>query len=162
MNELVSVKNGVATTTTKLVADKFNKQHRLILDSAKRIMKEHPEFGRANFSASSYTSDQNKVLDCFDITKDGYMMVAMSLTGADAMKWKVDFINAFNKMLKKLDDGYSVMDKCNDIIKDLECDKGLASIHGKGLANWKKQKKDHMQKVLELKDESQMLLGFEG
>lgn len=162
MNDLVSVKNGIPTTTTKLIADKFKKQHRLIMDSAKRINKELPEFGRANFSASSYTSDQNKILDCLDVTKDGYMMIAMSLTGKDAMKWKVDFINAFNKMKDELDNGCSVMDKCNEIIKNLEDDKEVASIHGKGLSNWKKQKKGHIKNVLALKDESQLLLGFEG
>lgn len=161
MSKLVIESNGTVKTTTKLIADKFKKQHRLILDSAKRIMKDHPEFGRANFSASSYTSDQNKKLECFEATKDGYMMIAMSLTGTEAMKWKIDFIEAFKMMQSSIVNSESVMDKCNRVIKALEDDKSVASIHGKGLSDWRKQKKDHMKNVTELKNEAQQLLGFE-
>lgn len=99
--EIVTVK-GVAMTNSKNIADKFNKQHRQILDSIRRIMKDEPAFGRANFCASSYTTDQNKVLDCFEMTRDGFSMVAMSLTGKEALNWKVKYINAFNAMEAQL------------------------------------------------------------
>ena len=77
--EIVSVK-GIPMTNSKNVADKFNKQHRQILDSIRRVMKDEPNFGRANFCASSYVSDQNKTLECFEMTRDGFSMIAMSLT----------------------------------------------------------------------------------
>lgn len=102
MTNLVNVENGKATTSSKLVADKFGKQHRLILDSVKRISKEHEEFGRANFSVSSYKSEQGKELECFEMTRDGYMMIAMGLTGKKALQWKIKFIEAFNQMERSL------------------------------------------------------------
>ena len=102
MNIEISKINGVPMTNSKNVADKFCKQHRLILDSVRRIIANEPEFGRANFCASSYTSDQNKVLECFEMTRDGFSMVAMSLTGKEAMNWKVRYINAFNAMEAEL------------------------------------------------------------
>ncbi len=99
--EVVAVK-GVPMTNSKNVADKFNKQHRQILDSIRRITKEEPEFGGANFCASSYKSDQNKTLECYEMTRDGFSMVAMSLTGKEALAWKVKYIAAFNAMESEL------------------------------------------------------------
>ena len=54
-----------------------------ILDSIRSVMKDEPNFGRANFCASSYVSDQNRTLECFEMTRDGFSMSGMSLTGRD-------------------------------------------------------------------------------
>lgn len=99
METLVNTETDVPTTTTKLIADKFGKEHRQILDAVRRIQRDVPDFGRANICASSYTSEQNKKLKCFELTKDGYMMVAMGLTGKKATLWKVKFLNAFNQAI---------------------------------------------------------------
>jgi Rha family phage regulatory protein len=99
--EVVAVK-GIPMTNSKNISDKFGKQHRQILDSIRRIIKDEPKFGGANFCASSYISDQNKKLDCYEMTRDGFSMVAMSLTGKEALSWKVKYITAFNAMESEL------------------------------------------------------------
>ena len=115
MESLVNTDSEVPTTTTKLVADKFGKEHRQILDAVKRIQKEIPEFGGANIYASSYVSEQNKTLKCFSLTKDGYMMVAMGLTGSSAMKWKAKFLEAFNQAVSST---VNVDARMNKLTKD--------------------------------------------
>lgn len=98
MNIEVVAVDGIPMTSSKNVADKFDKQHRQILDNVRKIIETEPEFGRANFCATTYRSDQNKELPCYSMTRDGFAMVAMALTGKEAMKWKVKFISAFNAM----------------------------------------------------------------
>lgn len=98
MNIEVVPINGIPMVSSKNVADKFDKQHRQILDNIRKIISNEPDFGGAHFCASTYRSDQNKELPCYTMTRDGFVMVAMGLTGKGAMKWKVKYIEAFNAM----------------------------------------------------------------
>lgn len=102
MNIEVVAVNGIPTTTSKNVADKFNKQHRTIYRKVEDLMKSQPDFGRANFGTSTYISEQNKELPCYTMTRDGFSMIAMSLTGKEAEEWKIKYITAFNAMESQL------------------------------------------------------------
>lgn len=37
-------------------------------------------FGSDNFVMSSYITDQNKVLPCYEMTRDGFMLIGMGFT----------------------------------------------------------------------------------
>ncbi|MEO3682434.1 Rha family transcriptional regulator [Shewanella vesiculosa] len=41
-------------------------------------------------------------LKCYQLTKDGFMFLMMGFTGAKAAKLKINFINAFNGVQKRL------------------------------------------------------------
>lgn len=86
------------TTTSKKVADTFGKEHRIIVRKVQQLLKTQPKFGGDNFGVSSYVTEQGKVLDCFEMTRDGFAMIAMSLTGTKAEEFKIKYIQAFNKM----------------------------------------------------------------
>lgn len=106
MNDLVVMVNGVPMVDSVLVAKKFNKDHRQVLDAVRRIETDAPEFWRANFCASTYKV-RGKDYCNYLLTRDGFSLVAMGFTGTDALKWKVAYINAFNAMetaLSKKDD----------------------------------------------------------
>jgi Rha family phage regulatory protein len=85
------------TTTSILVAEKFEKRHDDVLAAIRKIECSE-DFRARNFTASSYKSKQNKALPMFILTRDAFTMLVMSFTGARAAKFREDFINEFNIM----------------------------------------------------------------
>lgn len=165
MNDLVQVNNeGKVTVTSKELAEKFGKSHFNVLRDIERLECSN-EFRSLNFEASSYISKQNKKLECYDITRDGFVFLAMGFTGKEAAQWKEKYINAFNEMEKELlvalnHESSSVMSCLNEAIKIMEDDKAIASTCGKELSEWKKTKKEHEEKVKKMMSDAQLLLGF--
>jgi Rha family phage regulatory protein len=102
MNELVfKGDNNQALTTSLLVAEKFGKNHSHVLRDIENLSCSK-EFRASNFGLSSYTSQQNKELPMYIMTKDGFTFLVMGYTGETAGKFKEDFISAFNQMEKTI------------------------------------------------------------
>lgn len=164
MNDLVSVSNGKVVVTSKQVSDHFGKVHRQILRDIRDLICDAGEFGRHSFVLSSYKSLQNKELPCYEMTRDGFSLLAMGFTGKPAIEWKIKYINAFNKMeaeiLSNRTKEISVMDELNKAYLLMESDKEKASVFGSGLNEWKKIRKEHMERVNKLQEDVQMLLNF--
>lgn len=96
---------GNPVTTSLLVAEKFEKDHKNVLRDIENLSCSD-SFRRLNFAPSFYTSKQNKELLMYVMTKDGFTFLVMGYTGDKAGKFKEDYIGAFNKMeqsLKQLD-----------------------------------------------------------
>ena len=55
----------------------------------------------------------------------------------------------------------SVMDALNEACKLMQDDKEKASVFGSGLSEWKRVRKEHMERVNQLQSDVQMLLNFE-
>ena len=91
----------VLTTTSRKIAEVFEKNHKEVLRDIESLSFSN-EFRERNFALSSYTSEQNKALKEYIVTKDGFVMLAMAYTGSKAMKFKEDYINAFNAMESEL------------------------------------------------------------
>ncbi len=87
------------TTTSKIVADYFGKEHRYVIGVIDKMI---DEGGSVYFTASNYTSSQNKTNPCYLMGRDGFSLLAMSFTGKTAIAWKINFIQAFNKMEETL------------------------------------------------------------
>lgn len=113
MNELITVVNGKPVVTSKQVADHFDKQHRNVLMDIKNLLSDAGEFGELNFLLTSYTSSQNKELPCYEMTRDGFTLLAMGYTGKEALNWKVKYIEAFNEMNREL------LDALNEVASSL-------------------------------------------
>ncbi|MDC7127675.1 Rha family transcriptional regulator [Bacteroides caccae] len=120
-----------ALTNSLLVAEKFGKEH-------KRVMQDIREMGCSalfrehNFVLSSYLSRQNKETPMYVMTKDGFTLLVMSYTGEKAMKFKEDYIAAFNAMEKAIKEDYTrALSDMNQRIKVIEerrtCFEGLPS-----------------------------------
>lgn len=160
MQELVIKKDGRQTTTSKIVADVFGKTHRDVL----RIidgMHCSEEFRSGNFSASSYTSPQNKVMPCIEMTRDGFCFLAMGFNGAAAGKWKESFLKAFNE-LESAANAKGVMQSLNEAIARMEADKSQASLAGSVLAAWKMVRAEHIAAVTSAHARAQLVLNFSG
>lgn len=106
MNALVKTNSdGRNVTTSLIIAEIFGKNHAHVLRDIQNLDCPN-EFRESNFGLSYYSSQQNKELPMYEITKDGFSFLVMGYTGVKAAKFKVDFINEFNKredMLKSDD-----------------------------------------------------------
>lgn len=164
MNELITVVNGKPVVTSKQIADHFGKTHRHILRDIAKELETAGDFGSEHFGLSSYTSSQNKILPCYEMSRDGFTLIAMGFTGVKAQQWKIKYIEAFNAMERELLNGSakfgSVMDALNDACRLMESDKQRASVFGQGLHEWRKLRKEHMERVEKLHTDVQLLLNF--
>ena len=81
-------------------------------------------FRESNFGLSSYKSSQGKILPMYEVTRDGFTILAMGYTGKEAMKFKEDYINAFNAMESELKRIYTERQQWQ-----IERDKGVVIRH---------------------------------
>jgi|GEM_PF-2323203 len=94
-NGLVQEINGQKWTTSLLVAEKFERVHSHVVKTIQTL--ECPkEFTDEHFLVSSYKDSTGRTHKMYKMTRDGFSLLTMGFTGAKAMKWKVDFIKAFN------------------------------------------------------------------
>lgn len=100
--ELITInKKNIPTTTSLMVAEVFGKRHCDILRSIKQIYIPN-EFRLRNFALSSYVNEQGHDQPMYEMTRDGFVLLAMGFTGKKAMDFKVKYIEAFNEMERKL------------------------------------------------------------
>lgn len=99
----VFVHNGRPSTTSRTVAQYFNKRHDDVLRSIRTLLNATPQnFRLRNFSESSYTNEQGKIQPMYIIYRDGFMLLVMGYTGKKALAIKLAYIEAFNAMEEEL------------------------------------------------------------
>lgn len=101
MNELVTVNDGKPVTTSLKVAEVFGKEHAKVLRSIESL-ECSPEFNRANFGLVEYTDAKNEKRPSYNITRDGFVFLAMGFTGKKAAQFKETYIAEFNRMENSL------------------------------------------------------------
>lgn len=108
MNELVfNSDKGIPVTTSLLVAEKFGKEHNHVMRDIRNIIGSAQNWTHPLFFESEYTHPQNgQNYTMFVMNRDGFSLLVMGFTGSDALKFKLEFLEAFNKMesLLKSDD----------------------------------------------------------
>ena len=101
---LVSLVNGIPTTTSLKVAEVFGKNHKDVLRGIASLQDKCPkEFTERNFALSEYTDNTGRKLPMYLLTRDGLTLLVMGYTGKEAMKFKLAYIEAFNCMEKQLE-----------------------------------------------------------
>lgn len=99
----VTIINGQIRVTSLDIAEKFDKPHDYILKVIKRLLTNLPKnFIAVNFYANEYKDSIGRTLPMYQLTRDAFSLVAMGLTGKEALAWKVRYIEAFNVMEKEL------------------------------------------------------------
>jgi len=100
MQLVINHKNQVSTTS-RLIAQKFEKRHADVLRAIENLECSR-NFQERNFALSLYTrklsaggSKQEKE---FIITRDGFTMLVMAFTGPKAAQFREEFIDEFNRM----------------------------------------------------------------
>ena len=98
---MVLMQDKKLVTTSRNVAYVFGKKHYHVLRAIENL--ECPkEFSQSNFGLANYIDEQGKPRSMFTISRDGFTLLAMGFTGKAAMKFKLAYIDAFNRMEAKL------------------------------------------------------------
>lgn len=98
---LVELENNQPTTTSLKIAEFFKKDHRKILRDIKKLVESAPS-SSANFGLCEYIGGNGQAYPMYKLTKTGFTLLAMGFTGSKAIKFKLDYIQAFEAMEKKL------------------------------------------------------------
>ena len=162
MNNIVLIKNQSAITTSILVAEKFERNHRDILRAIKKLDCS-ADFTERNFTLSEYEDSTGRKLPMYQMTKDGFIFLVMGFTGSKAAKFKEDYINAFNEMLDYINNEQKQLYKeYVDALEQFEKFSDLASQAGRTLnLVGKKLKPRALIKVNELEKSMQYNLFLE-
>lgn len=105
MNNLVFNQNGAALTNSLLVAEKFGKSHKNVIASIKEILTS-AENSANLFIEATYPDSYGRDQFMYIMNRDGFTLLAMGFTGKKALEFKLQYIEAFNKMesaLKAID-----------------------------------------------------------
>lgn len=113
--EIKTIKGSERVVVTSLdIAETFGKEHKQVLRDIREI-KCSAEFGRHNFTPTSYIDQWNRKQPMYYVTRDGFTLLAMGYTGEKALKFKEGYIKQFSEMEKAL------TDKNRERIKALTC-----------------------------------------
>lgn len=129
-------------TTSRKIAEKFQKEHHEVIYAIegrisenakdvkiknKGIINELIEAGISHvedyFILSEYESRGKKYKE-YLVTRDGFSLLAMGFTGSEAVKWKLEYISAFNAMENELKRIYTERQQWQ-----IERDKGVVIRH---------------------------------
>ena len=100
MNDLVVINDDTqkVTTSSLKVAEVFGKAHKNVMQSIDQLVCSDV-FRELNFQLSSYKAiGQHRSYPMFEMTKDGFTMLAMSFNGKSVAPFKEGYIAAFNAM----------------------------------------------------------------
>ena len=95
MNDLVIMRDQQALTTSLKVAEKFKKAHKNVLQSIKNLTAENSAV-KNMFAESTYVNGRGQEQPMCYMNRDGFTLLVMGFTGKDAMKFKLEYITAFN------------------------------------------------------------------
>ncbi|EAI8273259.1 phage regulatory protein [Campylobacter coli] len=88
------------------VAKVFGKNHFHVLRDIENILNDLREIGTSqdlsNFGLVKYKDKKGEFRPAYQISRDGFSLLAMGFTGKKALQFKIAFINAFNEMEKLL------------------------------------------------------------
>ncbi|MGE9550427.1 Rha family transcriptional regulator [Erwinia amylovora] len=99
--------NGKAITTSLSVAEYFHKRHDNVMDKIRSVIAECDEkYHLLNFKEVVREvpggDGAMRKMPMYELTRDAFVLIAMGFTGKKALQWKINYINAFNRMEAEL------------------------------------------------------------
>jgi Rha family phage regulatory protein len=89
--------------SSQTIAKAFGKTHASVLKRIQVLSNECPKnFTQVNFDLSSFLDSTGRELPHYLLTRDAFSLLAMGFTGPKALKFKLRYIEAFNKMERHL------------------------------------------------------------
>lgn len=103
MNDIIKISNnnGSLTVSSVQVAENFGKQHKDVLKAIENIRAQNCAVTQM-FIESAYQAGTGKSYKSYEMTRDGFTLLAMGFTGKAALEWKLKYIEAFNLMEHQL------------------------------------------------------------
>lgn len=125
--DLVRISQNQPVTTSLQIAEVFGKEHAKVLRSIDNLCKNLPEnYRKANFGVTEqirHSGCLERTERYYEITKDGFVLLAMGFTGQKALQFKLAYIEAFNKMAEQINNINGNADK---LLKELQYEKRYA------------------------------------
>lgn len=152
---MVSIAGNEVITTSLRVAEYFNKQHKNIIRTIKRLETDcSPEFNRLNFEPVEYIDKKGEIRLMYNIRKNGWMMLVMGFTGRPATAIKESYIAAFDWMTEQLSRRKAIGEEMQHQFVIKETRSKLKGTIGSRLMNERKKEKpilavehDHIMKI---------------
>lgn len=98
--------NETARVDSRFIAQAFDKHHDDVLRDLKNLLKPmnglSNDFIQCNFTFTFYIDSQGQKLPCYQLTRDGFIMLIMRYTGAKANHSKELYIQHFNEMEEQI------------------------------------------------------------
>ena len=145
---LVMVKDGKVLCDSLMVAEKFGKEHKNVLQSIQNIDCS-PEFTELNFQLSNYKDSTGRKLPMYEMTRDGFSFLVMGFTGKEAAVWKEKYINAFNTMEETLRNTMQMMSPS----QILELQVQIFKQHEEQIKKLEEKQEEHDKVLAEQKDQ---------
>ncbi|WP_459471332.1 Rha family transcriptional regulator [Pediococcus pentosaceus] len=100
MNELVTMKDQQAVTTSLQVAEVFGKNHKHVLDAIQNKIDSAENSAQYDsmFAQGEYKDKSGKRNKMYYMNRDGFTFIAFGFTGKKADEFKLKYIEAFNNM----------------------------------------------------------------
>ncbi len=104
----LTIRDGKPVCTSMQIAESFEKEHRNVLQSIRDLINdlERTEDGRRfsllNFQQRDLQNSRGRTCPAYNITRDGFTLLAMGFSGEKALKFKMAYIEAFNRMEAQL------------------------------------------------------------
>lgn len=103
----VTIHDGKAVTTSMAVAEYFHKRHDDVMKKIRSVITDcEPDYHARNFAEMfqevEVANGAIRKSPMFELTRDAFVLIVMGFTGKKALQWKIDYINAFNRMEAEL------------------------------------------------------------
>lgn len=104
----IRVSESKVVTTSLAVANYFQKRHDNVMVKINSVMADClPSWRLLNFKETVYERENPSggasiTTPMYELTRDAFVLIVMGFTGKKALQWKIDYINAFNKMEEEL------------------------------------------------------------
>ena len=111
-NNLIEIKENKVLTTSLKVAEKFEKSHKHVIDKINNLIDNLTSAEKSSDLENAFYINKNIYKDIYnrnqplyEFDKDFFTLLVMGFTGEKALKFKIDYINAFNQMEQQLKTG---------------------------------------------------------
>ena len=150
--KLVSAQDGEVFTTSRQVAELFEKEHRNVL-RAIRLLECDEEFTALNYELTDFIDKNGDSRPEYLISKDGMVFLVMGFTGKKAAQFKLLYIRAFNWMAEKIRTTHELTSWQHDFTRREAVSVANGTLHGQGLARRRIEKHalSHEQAVIHAK-----------
>lgn len=93
MTDLVVMQNGEAVTSSLKVAEVFEKEHKNVIESIKNLIKQDSRLTEY-FIKGSYINSRNREYLCYNITKEGFLLLTSSYRGSEVLEKKYQILKS--------------------------------------------------------------------
>lgn len=115
---VVSVVNNTVTALSTDVAKLFSKLHKDVLRSIRSLIEQAPSLNERNFALVEVKDAKGESRPAYRMDRKGFVLLAMGFTGEVALKFKIAYIDTFDRMEDQLRKQQTFAEQDNALISN--------------------------------------------